>query len=391
MLRILADENIPFVREAFGRLGAVRVMGGRDMSAADCSWPDALLVRSVTPVGARLLAGGNVRFVGSATIGTDHIDLEYLRERSIAFAHARGSNAESVVEYVIAALLLLARREGAALRKKTIGIVGCGHVGKLLATRASALGLRVVTNDPPLARHAEISGESHDFIGLDILLRQADIITLHVPLTLHGADKTCHLLDAHRLKQLTPGAWLINTSRGGVIDARALRAFLESGRLGILDVWDNEPNPDPSLVRLAAVATPHIAGHSYDGKLRGTIMLHQAVVQRFGLRSEWDPTSLLRPGMQDRLEVAAPAGMLAETPWLHDLVQQMYDLQANDARMRGLLAAPPERHAAFFSELRRSFPRRRAFHLHRIARAAVPKGLRHAVEEGLGLQLSGEG
>ena len=185
-LRILADENIPRAEAAFGTLGAVRMRPGRAIGPADVRETDVLLVRSVTPVNADLLDGSAVRFVGSATIGTDHIDRDYLREQGIAFAHAPASNADSVADYVIAALIRLAIRQRTALRGKTIGIVGCGNIGSRLAERLSALGLRVLQNDPPRAEEADAAGEAHDFVSLDTVLAEAGIITLHVPLTEEG-------------------------------------------------------------------------------------------------------------------------------------------------------------------------------------------------------------
>ncbi len=385
-LRILADENIPLVREAFGGLGVVRLLPGRQITPEAARETDVLLVRSVTKVDAALVAGSPLRFVGSATIGTDHVDLAALRDLGIAFANAPGSNAESVVEYVLAALLRLAAQRGEALRGKTIGIVGCGNIGGRLAERLPAFGARVLKNDPPLAEKA---GASREYVSLDAVLAEADVVTLHVPLTRDGAHATHHLFDKTTLDRLKPGAWLLNSSRGAVIDNAALREVLEAGRLGaaVLDVWENEPTPDPALMRRVDLATPHIAGYSHDGKMQGAIMLYHALIRHLDCPPTWDAAAALAPGPDDYLALTPPDATLPETVWLDALARHLYDLPANDARLRGFLERPAEERGAFFSGLRKSYPRRRAFHLHTLARNAVPEAYREAVEHGLRVRM----
>lgn len=383
-LRIVADENIPRAREAFGALGDVRLMPGRRITPETVREADVLLVRSVTRVEAALVDGSALRFVGSATIGTDHVDLDALRTRDIAFAHAPGSNAESVVEYVLAALLRLAAERGETLREKTVGVVGCGAIGGRLATRLAAFGIRVLKNDPPLAEHAA----GHDFVALSDVLAEADVVTLHVPLTRTGPHATHHLFDGTTLNRLKPGGWLINTARGSIVSNEALKNALQADRLGavVLDVWEHEPTPDPDLLRRVDLATPHIAGYSYDGKVEGTRMLYHALVAHLGLPPAWDAAALA-PGPDDALTLTAPAASPSETAWLDQLTRQMYDLPADDTRLRRLLTRPPGEHAVFFSDLRKNYPRRRAFRLHTLARRAVPEAYRTAVEEGLGVRL----
>nr|WP_243663590.1 4-phosphoerythronate dehydrogenase [Rhodothermus marinus] len=225
-LRIVADENIPFAREAFRGFGVVRPLPADQITPATVRNCDVLLVRSVTRVDAALLEGSRVQFVGSATSGIDHVDLAYLQKRGIAFAYAPGANADAVVEYVLAALLELAVRRNVSLRGRVVGIVGCGHIGGRLARRLPALGLEVLCCDPPLA---EQTGRT-DFVSLETILAEADIVTLHVPLTRTGPHATYHLIDAAALARLRPSAWLLNTSRGAVVDGRAL---LEARRQGV--------------------------------------------------------------------------------------------------------------------------------------------------------------
>ena len=345
---------------------------------------DVLLVRSTSRIGEDIVAGSQLRFVGSVTIGTDHIDVDTLTRHGIAFAHAPGSNATSVVEYVLATLLLVASRQGERLAGKTLGIVGCGNVGGRLAQRAHALGLYVLKCDPALAQKA-----TPEYVTLDTILEAADIVSIHVPLTRSGPYPTHHMLDARRLGSLKAGAWLVNTSRGAVIDSRALLACLRRGHIGvaIMDVWEQEPSPDPELVGESTVATPHIAGHSFDGKLRGTIMLHEAIVRHFGIQSAWDASALLAPAPGDRLEIAPPRLAKSDTDWLHGVVRQMYDVSTDDARMRRLAALSAEKRADTFGRLRRAYARRRSFNLHYIHSARVPLGLRDALQHGLQMQL----
>lgn len=381
-LHILADENIAGVRAAFGDLGATRLTPGDCITPAVLDHASVLLVRSVTRVDAALVRNSSLRLVGSATIGTDHIDLEALHRHGIAFAHAPGSNAESVVEYVLAALLVLARRRGEPLRGKTLGIIGCGNIGKRLLARTQALGIRTLVCDPPLAR----ASEQHAYLPLDAVLSKADIVTLHVPLIREGPDRTVHLLDRATLRLLKPGAWLINTSRGRVVCGEALRHVLEKGRLGgaVLDVWETEPVLDPALLRLVDVATPHIAGYSADGKLCGTAMLHAAVLKHFGLASSWSPDVELPP-----VALAASPGATfeSEVVWLDDFIRMLYDIRQDDARLRASLERPVQERAAYFSSLRKSYPRRRAFTRHTMPRLLVPEPLRAAVARGLGIRL----
>ena len=344
---------------------------------------DVLLVRSVTDVDAALLDGSAVQFVGSATIGTDHVDRDYLASRGITFAHAPASNADSVADYVVAALLRLCRRHGVALREQTVGIVGCGNIGGRLARRLPAFGLSVLRNDPP--RAAEEGG---GFVSLDEVLARADIVTCHVPLTTEGPHATHHLLDADALGRLQPDAWLLNTSRGPVVDNAALLAALRDGPVGaaVMDVWENEPTPDPALVAAADVATPHIAGYAYDGKVRGTTMLYEALCDHLGVAPTWDAEAVLTPDAPDALRCQAPDPRLSRTDWLDHLARQAYDLQADDERMRGYMEASSEERGDYFRHLRAAYPVRREMQIQHVPAPAVPPDYRTVVTDGLTLQ-----
>ena len=388
-LEILADANIPCVEEAFGRLGTVRRMPGRDMDPSDVASADVLLVRSVTPVGPELLDDTDLRFVGSATIGTDHVDRAYLQARGIPFAHAPGSNADSVADYVVVALLLLAHRRGASLRDRTVGIVGCGNIGGRLARRLPALGLEVLKNDPPRARAAEKEGRPHDFVPLDTVLDAADIVTLHVPLEETGRDPTHHLVDAAFLERLQAGTWLLNTSRGRVVDGDALLAARTRGAVGaaVLDVWEHEPTPDPALMEAVDLATPHIAGYAYDGKVRGTAMLYEALCDELDVAPTWRGTETIQPGSGDALRCTPPDPRLPATAWRHHLARQAYDLRADDASLRALKNLDAEARGEAFGKLRGTYRRRREMQQHTVPETAVPPAHRRAVTQGLTLQL----
>ena len=339
-----------------------------------------------------LLDESPVQFVGSATIGTDHVDRAYLRDQGIAFAHAPASNADSVADYVVAALLTLAHRRGVSLRDQTVGVIGCGNIGGRLLRRLPALGLSVLPHDPPRAAR-EAAGQEPDFVSLDTVLERADILTLHVPLTTDGPHPTHHLVDEAVLGRLGPDAWLLNTSRGPVVDGDALLTALRADRLGaaVLDVWEGEPTPDPALVRAVDLATPHIAGYAWDGKVRGTTMLYEALCEHVGVEPTWSPATVLRPEHPEALRSQAPDPRLPRTDWLHHLVRQAYDLGADDARMRRLLDRPRREQGAYFQELRATYPTRRELRCFSVPEAGVPTERRTAVTDGLTMRTRAPG
>lgn len=268
-MKIVADPNIPFVREAFGAHGDVVLIPGRQITAGAVRDADALLVRSVTPVEEVLLAGSRIRFVATATIGTDHVDVRYLEVLGIGFASAAGSNANSVAEYVVAALLELARRGRYRLRDRSLGVIGVGNVGSKVVRYARALGMRVLQLDPPLGLHERAW--------------EADIVTLHVPLL----ETTRHMLHHDNLTGFT----LINTSRGAVVDNKALLQAIDGNRIpaAALDVWEGEPQISAELLDVVEIGTPHIAGYSFDGKVAGTRMIYEAFCRHFKITPFWQP------------------------------------------------------------------------------------------------------
>lgn len=349
-MKIVADENIPYVQEAFAELGEVATVSGRKIDAGTVRDAELLLVRSITKVDRALLDGSRVRFVATATIGEDHIDKAYLAGRGIVFASAPGSNANSVGEYVAAALLEIEARFGLPLKDSSLGIVGVGNAGKRVFAKAGALGMRCVLNDPPLAR----SSGDPKYRPLEEAL-DCDAITFHVPLTRDGGDATYHLVDETFLARLKPGVILINTSRGRVVDGAALERALDSGhvRACVLDVWEGEPNIDVSLLDRVAIGTPHIAGYSFDGKVNGTRMIYEAACRFLGCASAWDPAPLLPEPECAELRVVPGAGAV------RDAVRAVYDIMQDDARMRRIADVSEEARGAYFDRLRKEYPRRR--------------------------------
>lgn len=355
-VQIVADENIPFVVECFSSIGEVEAVRGRDITPNVVANADVLLVRSITPVGADLLAGSNVHFVGTATIGFDHIDIEYLSRNNIGFASAPGSNANSAAEYIIAALLNIAKQHSIDLKGKSIGIIGVGNVGSRVAKKTTALGMKVYLNDPPLQRQSS----DPKYLPIERLF-DCDFITLHTPLTFEGGDKTFHLADEKFFNSLKTGCIFLNASRGGVVDGSALKAAIRAGRLQatVLDVWENEPNIDVELLEMVDIGTPHIAGYSLDGKIVGMIMIYKAACEHFGLETKFDIDSFLPAPAVSELKLNPDSG--SEQDVLLGAVEKIYDIKADDVRLRQVLETKAEKRGEFFDGLRKSYPVRREF------------------------------
>ncbi|ALG69052.1 4-phosphoerythronate dehydrogenase PdxB [Beggiatoa leptomitoformis] len=354
-MKILADENIPYVHEAFSTLGEVQTIAGRTLKQADliASKADVLLVRSVTRVNKTLLADTRVQFVGTTTIGVDHVDTTYLQQQSIGFANAPGSNATSAAEYVISALIILAQQQGFQLTQKTVGIVGCGNVGSRVLAKLNALGVTCLVCDPPL--QARTGNESYVSMAE---IAQADIITLHVPLITTGYYPTWQLIDSHFLRQLNPNVILINTSRGDVVDETALIQRLVKYPLmnAVLDVWEKEPVINQLLLQRVALGTPHIAGYSFDGKVRGTEMIYTAVCQYFEQNQTWFAQQSMPASALLSLKFSDTA---QDNQIIHTAVSNVYDVRRDsDALRRGIYADDP---SEYFDVLRQQYPIRREF------------------------------
>ncbi|WP_144213987.1 4-phosphoerythronate dehydrogenase [Shewanella donghaensis] len=292
-MKIVADENMPYVEALFGHLGSIERVNGRTLASEQLIDVDVLLVRSVTKVNKALLSKANkLMFVGSATIGTDHIDLDYLAQKNIPFTNAPGCNATAVGEYAFIAMLELGKRFNQPIKNKVVGIVGAGNTGSALEKCLTAYGMKVLLCDPILEKS---DSDKRQFVSLDTIIEQADIISLHVPITKDGIDQTWYLFDETRLMQLRDNTWLLNCCRGEVIDNKALikvKRQRDDLKL-VLDVWEGEPNPMEELVPLAEFATPHIAGYSLEGKAKGTFMLFDKLCNILAIPNDKSVSGLL--------------------------------------------------------------------------------------------------
>jgi erythronate-4-phosphate dehydrogenase len=344
-MKVIVDNKIPYISDAIGQLADTVVYAeGSAFTPELVRDADALIVRTRTRCDSALLQGSRVRFIATATIGYDHIDTDYCRRAGIAWANAPGCNAASVAQYVESSLLLLQIVKGRVLQEMTIGIVGVGHVGSLVAQAARRLGMTVLLNDPP---RAAAEGNAA-FCPLHTLAERCDIITFHVPLVREGDNRTFHLADDTFFASLSRRPVLINTSRGEVADTAALLAALHSGQLSdaIIDVWENEPHIDHTLLYKAYLATPHIAGYSADGKANATRMSLDALCRHFGIAPRFD------------IAPPAPADPVVHAADTAHALLQIYDPR----RDSDALKAAPEA----FEELRGHYPLRRepqAYHI----------------------------
>ncbi|WP_100639649.1 4-phosphoerythronate dehydrogenase PdxB [Marinobacter salexigens] len=354
---IVADENIPLLEAFFGDIGEIRRVSGRTMSAEDVRDADVLLVRSVTRVDRALLEGSRVCFVGTATIGTDHVDLGWLEQKGIRFSAAPGCNANSVVDYVLAVLSLYAERCVLGdWTQLSVGIVGVGNVGGELAEKLYRLGFNVKLCDPPRAER-EPDGD-FAFVSLDEALA-CDVISLHTPLTREGRHVTYHMIGQRELAGLTSDQLLINSGRGEVVNNAELRDRLDEADapLVALDVWEQEPGIDPELVKKVWLATPHIAGYSLEGKVQGTEMIYQAVSQLLGLPTRKQAGQFLPEPALSKVSFTSAA---EEQAAICIALRACYDPRHDDARLRhAMKKTSEEERSVAFDRLRRDYPVRR--------------------------------
>lgn len=369
---IVADENIPLLESFFGDFGEVRRVAGRTVTAAHVQDADILLVRSVTSVNQALLDGSRVRFVGTATIGTNHIDQNWLAAQGIAFQAAPGCNATSVVEYVLSLLSLHAERRCIAdWTSLSVGIVGAGNVGGELARTLRQLGFSVKVNDPPL----EALGNEAAFVTLDEVL-SCDVVTLHTPLTTTSVHPTYRLIGEQELGRLQASQLLINAGRGEVIDGDALLRRLGEAAAPVvaLDVWENEPMIQPELVDRVWIATPHIAGYSLEGKARGTEMIYRAVCDFLKVPAAKQISQFLPA---PALESIAFSGTAQEVSAITAAMRACYDPRRDDASLRQTMTlTDANQRAAAFDQLRKNYPVRREHSSVKVSLAGASQSLR---------------
>jgi erythronate-4-phosphate dehydrogenase len=348
-MKIVADDKIPFLRGALEPFAEIVYVPGKEINNSMLKDTDALLIRTRTRCTENLLEGTKIRFIGTATIGFDHIDTQYCSKKGIRWTNAPGCNSSSVQQYIAAALLTISSEYHFNLSEKTLGIIGVGNVGSKVEKFARAIGMKVLLNDPPRAR---LEGKKK-FHSLNKVLSESDIVTVHVPLNVVGEDYTYHLFNEEKMKKIKKGAWFINSSRGEVTDTAALKKVLVSGRLAgaVIDVWENEPEVDTDLMHLAFLTTPHIAGYSTDGKANGTAMVVNSLCKYFDIGTgNWYPGNVPLP--PDPVLSIDCAGK-SEEEILREVVIYTYNIKEDNYRLR--------RSTLEFEKQRGDYPLRREF------------------------------
>jgi erythronate-4-phosphate dehydrogenase len=355
-MKIVADTNIPYVKECFSSFGEVKTIPDREITHHVVSDADVLLVRSVTRVNAELLDQSKIKFIGTPIAGTDHIDKKYLIDRNIGFASAPGSNSNSVAEYVISALFYLAQKYNIQLKGKSIGIIGVGNIGSKVEKKSRSLGMDVYLNDPPLQRK---TGDNK-YRPLNELF-QCDFITIHTPLTYEGIDKTFHLADSNFFELIKKGAFFLNTSRGAVIDTDAVKKTIINGNITgtVFDVWEDEPNIDIELLKMVDISTPHIAGFSFDGRVKGMIMVYEAMCHYFGIKATKQIAAFLPQPEIPKIQINKQN--IEDQEILHKSIEQVYSIKKDNENMRKILNLSNNEQSDFFKHLRLNYPRRREF------------------------------
>ncbi|WP_180120660.1 4-phosphoerythronate dehydrogenase [Acinetobacter sp. YH12086] len=350
-MKIVADENLAFTEYFFAEFGEIKQAAGRTLTHEDVKEADALLVRSVTQVNAELIQQTALKFVGSATIGTDHLDITALEKQGIAWSNAAGCNAQAVAEYVITALLYIKPQLLNANEQFTLGIVGLGNVGSRLAVMAELLGWNVIGYDP------FVQSDQVKQVEFAELLKKADAISIHVPLTKVGEYPTYHLINAAALAAMKPSAILINSARGPVVEEAALIADIQqTQRKVVLDVFEHEPEISAALLDLIYVVTPHIAGYSLEGKARGTQMIYEAFCQTFN--------QPINKAFESQLPVCEQYFTGADFKTvLQRYLKDIYDIARDDANLRACLKDGKVDQKAF-DYLRKTYPLRREWAAH---------------------------
>jgi erythronate-4-phosphate dehydrogenase len=352
-MKIVVDQNVSYAEKTFDRHGEITRVDGRQLKREQLRSADALIIRTVTRVNAALLTDTPVRFVGSASIGTDHMDIPWLQEHGIHWANAPGCNADSAAQYTLAMVWLACQRLELELKGLSVGVIGRGNVGSRVQRLLTTMGATVVANDPPLADRGETG-----LVPLEEALSQ-DIVCLHVPLTREGPYPTWRFIGRQALARMPDGALLLNAGRGDAVDGDDLTCELQSGRLqAALDVWPGEPLIDGQLLDKTVVATPHVAGYSSDGRRNGTMMVYQAFCEWAG---ELPAAAAESPGVFQKLQLETNRDPVSKALDASCFVAE------HDHAMRELIPLTTKQRAIEFDRLRRTYPKRRDFHAWQIS------------------------
>lgn len=366
-MKLAADINIPYLKgvlEPF--FDEVLYLYGNKINREIVKDADALLIRTRTNCNAELLEGSTVKFIGSATIGYDHIDTNYCDKKGIVWATAPGCNSGGVLQWVVCALLQLSQTKNISLKGKTLGVVGVGNVGSKIAKAGEALGMNVLCCDPPRKRNENLS----DFVDFATITQKSDIITFHVPLSHSGTDATYHFANDKFFEGIKPNVIIINSSRGEVVETSSLVKAIKSGKVvaSALDVWEGEPKVSPEIVKHIDIATPHIAGYSLEGKVNGTKMVVDALSKYFGFGLEpWCPTP-------DPTDSRIAINSFVD---LDSAVANIYDITNDDKSFRN---NPND-----FEKIRNEYNFRREFSAYELPNTSFTKGL-----ESLGFRASNQ-
>ena len=361
---VIADDRIPFLKGALEPFTDIEYCPGDLITPERVRHADALLIRTRTKCNSHLLEGSDVKFIGTATIGFDHIDTLYCNQQKIHWTSAPGCNAASVNQYIASALVSLSRKYDFKLKDRALGVIGVGNVGSKVVRTAELLHMRVYLNDPPRVRKEGICG----FLSLESILRECDIITFHVPLSHEGADKTFHMVDEVMLSRINPGTIIMNSSRGEVVNTAALKKARSEGKVEglVLDVWEGEPEIDRELLSLTSIATPHIAGYSADGKAKGTAMVVQALSRFFNLGiDDWEPEDIPLP---EKTEIMIDCKDMDVEDALGEAILATYKVETDDQRLRSS--------ATTFEKQRGNYPLRREFPAYTIRLKNEHSGIR---------------
>ena len=348
-MKFIADKAIPHINEAFSTIGEVTLMPAHEITSTAVKNADGLLVRTTTRISQELLDNSKIRFVGTATIGTDHVDGSFLDRKGIHLVSAPGCNATAVGEYVLTSLLAIQQKSGCRLQGRTMGIIGCGNTGRAVKRKVEAIGINCILNDPPLAEKSEPGL----YLKMEELLPRADILSVHVPLTRTGKYPTFHLIDDQVLQAVKPGTILINTSRGETVDGAAVKNHRNQLSSINLDVWEDEPVIDPDLIPCIDIATPHIAGYSIEGKIKATEILYREACEYFKMPQTWKGKDALS-------EYGLPVITVSEEGRaVESVVSQVYNILEDDANLRRY--SEQDNPGEYFAALRNNYQFRREF------------------------------
>jgi len=353
-MKVIIDKNIPFIKGVLEPWAHVEYYEGSKINNALLSGADALIIRTRTRCSKNLLQGTGVKFIGTATIGTDHIDLGWCMENGIKCASAPGCNSDSVMQYMASALVYLILKYNIDTGNTTFGIVGVGNVGSKVARLAEVLGFNVLLNDPPRESNEGAKGFSH----IDRILNKSDIVSIHIPLTFKGSDRTYQLINHNFISKMKNTAILINTSRGQVADERSLISDLETKaiRTAIIDVWRNEPDINAGLLGAIDLGTAHIAGYSADGKANGVKMVIRQMAEYFDLPlKDWEPESLPEPD-DPLIDISVFAG--SDLDIISRTILRTYQVEEDSKRLK--------KNPFLFEKLRNEYPPRREFHAYTV-------------------------